>query len=66
MDECIPETLAGIQLVCDNDSPLHTKFTVKLQNGTEIVYNVESKREFIRNVVQDVIEHDATFGQYSV
>lgn len=59
----VPDTLVGIQIVCDTDEPLHTRFTVRDPHGIEIVYSMEAKKRFLQNRVHDVIYHQVKFAR---
>ncbi|XP_071837163.1 uncharacterized protein [Apostichopus japonicus] len=59
----IPETLEEVKRVCSVGKPLHTKFTVKLVNGSRFVHNLTAKKNFIQTAVDRVVNYDINITQ---
>lgn len=57
-DDNIPETLAGIQVVCANESPLHVQFAITAADTSKIDDDVGAKKNYIQRRVEDVKTYD--------
>ncbi|PIK61681.1 hypothetical protein BSL78_01385 [Apostichopus japonicus] len=62
-DISIPETLQEVKRVCSVGKPLHTKFTVILDDGSKIVRNLTTKNNFIQTAVDRVVNYDIKITQ---
>ncbi|PIK61684.1 putative interferon-induced protein with tetratricopeptide repeats 5-like [Apostichopus japonicus] len=57
-DISIPETLEEVKRVCRIGKPLHTQFTVELDDDSNVVPNLTTKKNFIQTAVDKVVNYD--------
>ncbi|XP_071835349.1 uncharacterized protein [Apostichopus japonicus] len=62
-DFSIPETLQEVKRVCSVGKPLHTQFTVILDDGSKVVHNLTTKKNFIQTSVDRVVNYDINITQ---
>ncbi|XP_071837161.1 uncharacterized protein [Apostichopus japonicus] len=62
-DISIPETLQEVKRVCSVGKPLHTQFTVILDDGSKVVHNLTTKKNFIQTAVDRVVNYDINITQ---
>ncbi|PIK61683.1 hypothetical protein BSL78_01387 [Apostichopus japonicus] len=62
-DISIPETLQEVNRVCSVGKPLHTQFTVILDDGSKVVHNLTTKKNFIQTAVDRVVNYDINITQ---
>ncbi|XP_071837170.1 uncharacterized protein [Apostichopus japonicus] len=62
-DISIPETLQDVKRVCSVGKPLHTQFTVELDDDSKVVPNLTTKKNFIRTAVDRVVNYDINITQ---
>ncbi|PIK33222.1 hypothetical protein BSL78_29967 [Apostichopus japonicus] len=62
-DISIPETLQEVKRVCSVGKPLHTQFSVILDDGSKVVHNLTTKKNFIQTAVDRVVNYDINITQ---